>query len=652
MKKLYLIILMLGVIQMASAQLSVGHLFSDHVVLQRQKPIPVWGWSAPGDAIAVTLAGKTLNVQAGADGAWRVSFPAMEAGGPYELEVSTQKEMLAVRDILIGEVWLCSGQSNMEWRVAQADHFWEERQAADYPQIRHYYVDHEVSLQPQKKLSSGSWQICSPETVGDFTAVGYFFAREIHQKLKVPVGLLHSSWGGSQVEGWISKEGMLGSEELKAYAQKLPASWEEADHRLERRIKNKLLGKPDALVTLEDEQQYLKPGYDFSGWWSADPMGQWDWKGIWAWRGNGYMGKMINIPATMAGKLSTLGLASCFSYNEIYINGKLVFAGILKGSRKIILPPGTWKAGMNSLMVKMDKVIEPEWYGLGLMGSPNELFVSTDDRKISLAGSDWKIMPAFAEPHTFAHSSNNVGTTIFNGMIAPVVPFGIRGVLWYQGESNAGRAYQYRHSFPLLIKDWREKWQEDFPFYFVQLADYGRDQDSNEGSSWAELREAQAMALSLPKTGMAVTIDIGNPDDIHPTNKQDVGMRLAAIALADTYGFKMVSRGPRYKSVRFEAGKALISFDHVGSGLVVKDRYQYLKGFEIAGEDRVFHYARAEIRGDEVVVYHPAVLKPVAVRYAWSDAPVDANLFNEEGFPAAPFRTDSWPGLTEGQKFE
>ena len=445
---------------------------------------------------------------------------------------------------------------------------------------------------------------------------------------------------------------MRNSPELRAYADNLPVTWEEADHRLERSIKKKLLGDADVTLTLQDEKEYLEPGYDFSHWWSADPIGQWDWKGIWAWRGNGFMGKAIDIPAEMVNEETKLGLASCYSYNEIFINGKLVSAGILKGPRRIILPPGTWKAGANSLMVKMNKVIEPEWYGLGLMGSPDDLFISTKERKISLAGSDWKIMPAFAEPHTFAHSSNNVGTTIFNGMIAPLIPYALRGVLWYQGESNAGRAYQYRHSFPLLIRDWREKWQEKFPFYFVQLATFGSDQNSNQGSSWAELREAQAMTLSLPRTGMAVTIDIGDPEDIHPTNKQDVGKRLAAIALEDTYGQRLVSQGPVYESVRFEADRAVISFKHTGSGLVVKDRYRYLKGFEIAGDDRVFHYARAEMQGDKVVVYHPSGLKAAAVRYAWSDAPVDANLFNAEGFPAAPFRTDDWPGITQGQRFE
>jgi sialate O-acetylesterase len=293
-----------------------------------------------------------------------------------------------------------------------------------------------------------------------------------------------------------------------------------------------------------------------------------------------------------------------------------------------------------------------EWYGLGLLGSLDDLFVSNETQKIQLEGTDWKLMPSFAEPHTFAHSSNNVGTSIYNSMISPLIPFSIAGALWYQGESNAGRAFQYRKTFPLLIQDWRKHWKDEFPFYFVQLATYGSDQNSNQGSNWAELREAQTMTLQLPKTGMAVTTDIGNPKDIHPTNKQDVGKRLAAIALKETYNQSVMPSGPLYESIRFDNQKAVISFKYAEKGLMIKDRYGYLKGFEIAGEDHVFHYAKGEIQGDKVVVFHPKGMKPTAVRYAWSDAPEDANLFNTEGYPASPFRTDNWKGVTENVKFD
>jgi sialate O-acetylesterase len=513
-------------------------------------------------------------------------------------------------------------------------------------------VEHEVTTQPQSDLKTGEWKVCNSQNVGDFTAVGYFFAREVFQKTGVPIGLLHSSWGGSQVEGWISKEGMETFDELKPYAQNLPKNWQEADLRLEESIKEKLLGNAKTPISLADEQQYLKAGYDFSKWLTGNAIGQWDWQGIWAWRGNGFIAKTVEIPAEMIGEVTTLGLAESFSENQVYINGKLVFSGILKGIRKIVVPANTWKAGSNSLMIKMNKTIEPSWYGVGMMGNADDLYVSSDKQKVALGGSNWKLMPSFAEEHSFVHSSNNIGTYIYNGMIAPLLPFAIKGALWYQGETNAGRSYQYRKSFPLLINDWRRLWNDEFPFYFVQLSSYGSYQNSNQGSGWAELREAQTMTLSLPKTGMAVTTDVGNPKDIHPTNKQDVGKRLAAEALKNTYGLNIVSAESMYSSVSFEKGKATISFKNVGSGLMLKDKFGYLKGFEIAGEDKVFYYAKAEIQGDKVIVYHPKGLKPASVRYAWADAPEDANLFNQEGFPACPFRTDQWKGVTEGVKFK
>jgi sialate O-acetylesterase len=639
--------------QAVSEQLTVCRLFSNHGILQRQKPLPVWGKSKPNDTILVKLGTQSRSTVADTEGSWRVTFDPFEAAGnPYKMTVSNTTETLTINDLLMGEVWLCSGQSNMEWTVAKAKDYLKERKNADFPQIRHYFVEHDVSVVPEKEVKTGRWKICNAETVGDFTAVGFFFAREIYQKLGVPIGLLHSSWGGSQIEGWISKEAMATSNELKNYAQNLPKTWMEADNRSEMSLKKKLLGNPNANPTAEDEGQYLKPNYDFSKWLASNPMGQWDWKGIWAWRGNGFMATTVEIPSEMVKTLTTLGVAEMFGSTEIYINGKLIAAGLLRGPRKIIIPPNTWQSGVNKLVMKMNKALEPEWFGLGLQGSEQDLYVSNDARKISLSDADWRFMVAFSEPHSYVHLSNNVGTAIYNAMIAPLVPYGIRGVLWYQGESNAGRAHEYRKTFPLMIQDWRNKWQDDLPFYFAQLSSYGDDQNSNQGSNWAELREAQTLALKLPKTGMAVTTDIGNPKDIHPINKQDVGKRLAATALKMTYNQDVLPSGPLFESADFDAQKAVISFKYVGKGLIVKDRYGYLKGFEVAGDDRVFYYARAEIQGDKIVVYHPKGVKPTAVRYAWSDAPEEANLFNMDGFPASSFRTDDWQGVTVKNKFD
>lgn len=597
------------------------------------------------------MAGLTQSVKADAAGKWMVRFTPLEAGGPHQLNVTAKSGRAGVNDILIGEVWLCSGQSNMEWPVKQADNFATERKNANFPKIRHFRVEHELALTPQVDLKTGDWQVCSPETVGDFTAVGFFFARELAQKLNVPIGLLHSSWGGSQAEGWISREGMLSNDELRPTVEKFPTNWQQADSLVDYKLQKQLFGADKLYPTAADEKKYLDPSYDLSKWRQADPFGQWDWKGMNGFRGQGYMARSVDIPAEMTGQSTTLALAENDSPSQIYVNGRLVAEGTLTGVRMITVPANTWQPGTNRILIKFGNLVKLPWFGLGLQGSPSDLYVTDGGQKISLAGP-WRIMPSFAGKHEYTRFMNNLATGLYNAMIAPLVPFGMRGVLWYQGETNAGRAYQYRQTFPLLITDWRKQWNQEFPFYFVQLSSYGANQNSNQGSNWAELREAQTMTLRLPKTGMAVTTDVGNPADIHPTNKQDVGHRLALIALKQDYGQDVNHSSPMFDAVTFDGDKATVTFKHVADGLTVNDKYGYLRGFEIAGEDKVFHYAKAESQGGNVVVSHPNVPKPVAVRYGWADAPEDANLFNSEGLPASPFRTDAWPGVTLTNKLE
>ncbi|HEX9958644.1 MAG TPA: sialate O-acetylesterase, partial [Fibrella sp.] len=533
--------------------------------------------------------------------------------------------------------------------VRQADNFAKEKKNANFPQIRHFRVEHELALTPQQELKAGDWKMASSETVGDFTAVGFFFARELYQKLNIPIGLVHSSWGGSQVEGWISKEGMMSNDELRPTVQTLPTNWQAADSLIDLKLRKNL--RVPTNLTAADEAKYLDPSYDFAGWRKTDPLGQWEWKDMRGFMGQGYMAKIVNIPDEMVSTQTTLALAENDSPNRIYINGKLVSEGVLQGVRKITIPAGTWKAGPNTLVMKLGNIVNPNWYGVGLKGSANDLYVADNLQRISLA-NDWLIMPAFAEKHEYKRFMNNVAISLYNGMIAPLEPMAMRGVLWYQGETNAGRSYQYRQSFPLLINDWRQKFGQTMSFYFVQLTSYGPNQSSNQGSGWAEMREAQTMTLSLPKTGMAVITDVGNPQDIHPTNKQDVAHRLALNALKFDYGQSINYSSPMYEAVSYDGDKAIITFNHVANGLMAKDKYGYLKGFEIAGDDKVFYYAKAEIKGNTVIVWHPKVQKPVAVRYAWSDSPEEANLFNSEGLPANSFRTDTWPGVTANAKFD
>jgi sialate O-acetylesterase len=632
------------------AQLSTTTLFNHHAVLQRDKPLPVWGWAKAGTKVSVSLKGNTVETNVGKNGKWMVTLPAMPGGGPYTLSILNGNEKLEYNDVWLGEVWLCSGQSNMEWKLKQAHNYASEKLVANQPLIRQFYVEHEVTMTPKDKLGGGEWVIATPETVGDFTAVGYFFAKDLVKGLNVAIGLVHSSWGGSQLEGWLSKEGMKSSTELQWYAKILPDNWNAADSLHGLKLRKQLLGTTQ-MPAKQDEEAYVKPGYDFSKWHNGgSPVGQWDWKGIWAFRGIGFMAHSVNVPDHLVNVETILGLAIQDNENEVYINGKLVYKGIAKGQRKFELPPGTWVEGENRIVVRFKQMADPPWFGLGLQGSESDLFIEGNGVRIGIA-DNWKLMPSFVSPHEYVHSSNNTGTTIYNAMIAPLVPYAMQGVIWYQGETNAGRAFQYRHSMQLLINDWRRIWKDTLSFYMAQLSSFGSDNSANEGSWWAELREAQSMATVLPYTGIAVTIDVGNPADIHPTNKLVVGQRLALAALHTTYRKIIPYSGPVMKEVKYEKDRAILRFDHAG-GLIAKGKYPYLKGFEIAGSDRKFYYAKAEIDGNTVIVFHPKGAFPESVRYAWSDAPMDANLYNGAGLPAGTFRTDTWPTVTRDRTYE
>ncbi len=641
-------------VTLASAQLKVARLFGDHMVLQREKPVKVWGWASRGDKVELTFNQQKATAKADADGKWMAELPAIPAGGPYELVVKTKKDEVKLTDILVGEVWLLSGQSNMAWTVNRSDSAEAEIARANHPNIRHFEVAHELAFTPEQDLTSGKWEIASPATVGDFSAVGYFFARNLAQRLGVPVGLVHSSWGGSQIEGWISDKAMQESDVLDYYPATMPRSWDEDGQRQEKGIVERAYGVTDFDPKSVDESAYLKPDYDFEQWKiEVNPIGNWDRNGLRGFRGTAYMQRDVDIPASMTDKPTTLHFGRHDAQLIFYINGKKIHENSGSETVAIPIPPGTWRSGKNSILVKVGPLGTSAPRGMGFLGSEDDYSIKATEGSLPLVETDWRMIPAWSAERTYAPDKNNVGTTIYNAMIAPLVPFTIAGALWYQGESNAGRAYQYRKSFPLLIESWRKDWGYDFPFLFVQLATFGPFQNSNEGSNWAELREAQTMTLSLPKTGMAVTTDIGNPENIHPTNKQEVGRRLSLAAMKIAYGKDdIVYSGPTFRDAQFSGQKAIVSFDHVGGGLKVREKYGYLKGFEIAGRDRKFRYAPARIEGDKVVVSHPEVPDPVAVRYGWANSPIDDNLFNAEGLPAAPFRTDDWEGVTAKGKFQ
>ena len=501
------------------AEVKLPVIFSDHMVLQRGEPVAIWGTAAPSESVKVTFGNQTLETQAGADGKWKVTLAAMkEEAKPADLVIAG-KNTLTIKDVLVGEVWVCSGQSNMQWTVAQAANPEKEIASAKFPSIRMFNLDREVSAQP-KDDCKGKWLETNPENAGQFSAVGYFFGRHLHQVLNVPIGLINTSWGGTRVEAWTSHEA--------------------------------LSERPCARDMLQD----------------------------WA---------------TAKAKYDAESAAKVFEQQKT-----------------------AWQAQVKAIQ----------------------------ERNAKLKPGDAKENnPPAPRPADNPNATPHHPSVLYNAMIAPIIPFGIKGAIWYQGESNQKRAVQYQELLPTMINDWRKRWNDEFSFYIVQLANFGNGKpittEAGMDDTWAELQEAQALtAQTLPKCGMAVINDIGDEKDIHPKNKQEVGRRLALIALAQDYGKKdIVHSGPVLKSSKVTKGKVRVQFDHVGGGLKTRDG-KAPGSFQILGTDQKWHWAKAAIEGNEVVVWSDAVKQPAGVRYAWAAWPVGANQINKEGLPVSCYRTD------------
>ncbi|MFD2933198.1 sialate O-acetylesterase [Spirosoma flavum] len=647
-----LLFLCLFAVQTAFADVRLPNVFGSHMVLQRRKPVPVWGWADSGEKVTVTLNNQTKTIKAGKDGKWRVTLDAMEAGGPYQMLVKGKNNTVTFDDVLAGEVWICSGQSNMEFSLSGASNAKTEIPVANYPNIRQLLVKREVSLTPKDNME-GNWSVCTPETASQFTAVGYFFAKQLQKELNVPIGLINTSWGGTHSETWTSREAMNQNDELRVVANKLPASYEEVIQSGSARIQALLKTQQGGLPTTADEQTWANAALNDSDWKTMNMPGDWEWGGLPTLDGVVWFRREVIIPEGSKLQKTVLHIGSVADNDSTFVNGQLV--GSTKGNkaRDYVLPDGLLKTGRNVIAVR---VTDASGSG-GLMGRPDQLTLSGESLTIPLAGI-WKYRVANVFSSSFMPGPNTYATQLFNAMLNPLIPYAIEGAIWYQGESNAGRAYQYRKTFPLMIQDWRQHWGYDFPFLFVQLASYNSaNGDSQHGSAWAELREAQTMTLQLPNTGMAVASDIGERTDIHPKNKLDVGNRLAAEAMRVAYQKSGVSatespsRGPMLDKMTVDGNRAIITFRNGGGGLMAKDKYGYLKGFEVAGADQKFYYAKADIQGNSVVVHADSVTVPVAVRYGWADDNGDVDLYNQENFPAVPFRTDTWKGITEAAKF-
>ena len=642
-----------------SSEVTLDPLFSDNMVLQRGLPIKIRGWAKPRALIAISLGDHKGRAVADSAGEWIAVLPSMTAGGPYELSVNGSSP-ITLRNIMIGDVWICSGQSNMSFTVNSAQNRDAEKATATNSNIRFFTLNRKISDTPLEKLDlNGGWVVCSPKTVGAFSAVGYFFGREIQKEIGVPIGLINTSWGGTVAEAWTSVpmlRTMADFDARIAVAAEILKSRKMDDERVAKLSKErdkKLLELWKIESDVKVQKQIASLEFDDSSWGVMKVPAMWERAGLSGYDGAVWFRKTIDIPKEWAGKTLELRPGPIDEVDIAYFNGVRVggMGGVKKYnnefwnvSRKYAIPADLVKPGKNVIAILIFDLSGAGgiW---GDDGTKMKLVVKESPEKAIRIDGEWKYNPMVKIPPNPRHKVGpNNPAFLFNAMINPLLNFPIAGAIWYQGESNAGRAYQYRRLFPAMIQDWRIRWGEgDFPFYFVQLANFMRREAEPGNSAWAELREAQLMALRLPNTGMAVIIDVGDAKDIHPKNKQDVGRRLAYNALNQHYGKKIERCGPIYKTMKIVNGKIELSFSDVGGGLIAKGGK--LKGFAIAGADRKFVWAEARIKVDQVVVWNENVRSPVAVRYAWANNP-ECNLYNKEKLPATPFRTDSWPGVT------
>ncbi|MCC6908421.1 MAG: beta galactosidase jelly roll domain-containing protein [Phycisphaerales bacterium] len=653
-----------------TADVTLPSIISDHMVLQCNARAKIWGWADPGDEIGIAPSWSGATPQratAGADGAWSVQIDTPAAGGPHTLQISGPDNGITISDVLVGEVWICGGQSNMEWSVNAIGPDGTDYHGtpaitagADHPSIRFFDVPNVLAVSPTEECG-GRWVVCTPETVGEFSAVGYFFARALQDEMNIPIGLIGSNWGGTRVEAWLSEP------ELRS----LNVCGDELDFlarvRAQPELPERLLAERRLLWW--SRLRTIDPGSGEAAAWHAESLDDSDWQqsalpGVWdatpagAFDGVVWYRCTFDVPAGSAGRQATLRLGPIDDMDTTWINGARVGGMETAGTWYIPceydVPAGVLRDGANSIAVR---VVDTGGAG-GFAGGQDSMSLTihrqgdaatdTADR-ISLAGA-WRTrrgatmeqlgaFPAGAVPHA------NSPSVLYNGMIAPIRRFAVRGAIWYQGESNRSNAYDYRRLFPAMIANWRQAWgatPQQFPFYFVQIAPFGYWDEKGETPV---VRESQQLTMDrAPNTGMVVTMDVGNVADIHPRNKKAVGERLALWALSQTYGRSVGEySGPIYESMRRTGGRIEVSFTHADG---LNWRGDEPVGFQIAGRDRRFVPAQARIEGGRVVVWSPDVAEPAAIRYGWDDD-LQPNLFNVAGLPAAPFRTDDWPVVTQ-----
>ncbi|WP_226789881.1 sialate O-acetylesterase [Flagellimonas hadalis] len=632
------------------AQVTLPEIIRDSMVLQRNANIIIWGWASAGEQVTATFNGKQRKATASAEGNWSVEFPKMKAGGPHTLKISGKNDIL-LKDILIGDVWLCSGQSNMVHQMNIHDvTYAKDISNANYPEIRHFKVPTKTDLQgPSKDLDGGTWKAAVSDEVRPFSAVAYFFALKLYEKYQVPIGLINASVGGTPIEAWINEQGYQGfPEKLKIIEENKDTAF--VNSHVRRGFSGNQGAKEPSDKGLTGEIPWYEVNFTPKNWRRINIPGYWEDQGARDLNGVVWYRKEIVLPPSMSGQEATVFLGRIVDADELYINGKKVGNTTYQyPQRRYDVPADLLKAGKNIFVIRVTNN-----FGKGGFVPDKPYYIFTDKDTVDLKGYwQYKVGEVFPpidfssfsrneeeEPRERTVNPQNEPTALYNGMVAPYIQLPIKGVLWYQGESNAGKPEEYLDLMHALINGWRGIYKDpELPFIYAQLPNFGDVTYSPTESNWAELREAQLKALGDPNTAMTVNIDLGEWNDIHPDNKKDVGERMALAAKKIAYGEDLVYSGPLYEASQIDGDKIIISFSHMGGGLITNDG-EALSSFEIAGEDKKFVWADAKIEGNKVIVWSDEVPNPKHVRYAWADNPDNPNLYNEEGLPASPFRTE------------
>ena len=610
------------------------------MVLQRDTKLKVWGWASAGEKVEVSFLGKKYTANASINGEWNVEIPPMPFGGPYTMNIDATNH-IELRDILMGDVWLCSGQSNMAHQMAvHAERYRNEIDKDNYPSIRQFLVPNNAELKGQNTdVKEGNWVAATGKSKEVFSAVAYFFAKAIYEKNKVPIGIINSSVGGTRIESWIGESGFNEFPKLQNIIQK------NKDTNYVNQIIHAASTKSNIQPKqsdkgLTDKYPWYSLDYKLNHWRNITVPGYWEDQGVKNLHGVVWYRKEFDIPSSMIDKPAKIALGRIVDADIVYLNGKQIGTTYYQyPQRRYSIPSGLLHRGKNVLVVRISSTSDK-----GGFVPDKPYYLASGNDTVSLKG-DWqfKVGGVFVPPinTSYSFSKQSQPAALFNGMIAPLLNYSIKGIVWYQGESNVGNSTDYEKLLFSLITNWRENWHDtNLPFLLVQLPNYGDVQYNPYESATALLRNSQFKALSTPNTGMAVTIDLGEWNDIHPDRKKEVGDRLALAARKLVYGeTNLVASGPLYKSSEIDGNKIILSFTDVGSGLTTNDG-EPLSEFAIAGDDKVFVWANAQIKGDKIIVWNDAIPNPKLVRYAWADNPDNPNLYNKEGLPASPFTTE------------